>query len=248
MNLQLASGQWFILSGFPYELGIAYEIFVTEGYRPPERLEKSLVSRIVDVGSNVGYSIVYWATHFPQARIEGFEPHPAHLDKLRRSITLNDFADRVTVHGVAAGTAKSLGELADRGPASAMTAEGQTSGTVKHNVVPIEVVDFFETVGESTIDLLKLDCEGGEFDLLMDPRFARLDVRNLVMEWHETPAHPEAERDLTERLSELGWEVEARPELSTGPLSGTELMRAGLIWAFPASSERQLGQSFTLAT
>lgn len=232
VNVRLASGNWFILSGFPYELGIAYEIFVAEGYRPPERVQEILARRIVDVGSNVGYTIAYWAEHFPKAHIEAFEPHPDHLHKLRRSIALNNLEDRVTVYGAAAGTANGVAELADRGVASAVITDGQPSGIVRHKMVPIQVVDFFETVGPKTIDLLKLDCEGAEFDLLMDPRFAQLNVRNLVMEWHETPTHPTAEQDLSERLRELGWELQTRPEMSTGPLYGTELMRSGLLWAF----------------
>ena len=33
-------------------------------------------------------------------------------------------------------------------------------------------------------DVLKLDIEGGEWALLGDPRWATVDVRAVVMEWH----------------------------------------------------------------
>lgn len=59
------------------------------------------------------------------------------------------------------------------------------------------------------------------------------------MEWHETPVHPAAERDLCGRLRGLGWEVQPQPEFLTGPLAGTELLRAGILWAFaPAGQAR----------
>jgi tRNA G46 methylase TrmB len=106
VTVQLASGEWLILSGFAYESNVAYEIFVADGYRPPGPIDSSSVQKIVEVGSNVGYSIIYWASHFPEARIEAFEPHPAHLDRLRRSVALNCLNDRVTIHAQAAGTAK----------------------------------------------------------------------------------------------------------------------------------------------
>ena len=245
LTVQLASGDWLTLSGFAYESNVAYEIFVANGYRPSRPIESSSVQKIVDVGSNVGYSVIYWASHFPEARIEAFEPHPAHLDQLRRTVALNDWKDRVTIHPRAAGTANSVANLTDRGVRSVVV-EGQVSGDASYKNVPIEVVDFFEAIGDARIDLLKLDCEGAEFDLLMDPRFARLDVRNLVMEWHETPAHPAAERELSERLRELGWELEPRPESVSGPVDGTDLLRVGILWAFPI--RRNNGRNSLLIT
>jgi FkbM family methyltransferase len=188
----------------------------------------------VDVGSNVGYSIIDWASRFPDARIEAFEPHPAHLDRLRRTVALNGLKDRVTIHPQAAGTVSGTSELADMGVSSALV-EGPACAAAKHKVVQVEVVDFFEVIGNTRIDLLKLDCEGAEFDLLMDPRFAQLNVRNLVMEWHETPAHPKAEQDLSLRLRNLGWELQKLPETVSGPIHGTDLMRVGMLWAFRRS-------------
>jgi FkbM family methyltransferase len=238
VTVQLTSGEWFILSGFTYESNVAYEIFVNEAYRFPRPSDCAAIKTIVDVGANVGYSIIYWASHFPEARIEAFEPHPAHLDRLRRSVALNCLDDRVTIYAQAVGTASGMAQLADAGVASAVVAEGRTSAATGNRAVPIEVVDFFEVLGSTRIDLLKLDCEGAEFDLLMDPRFARLDVRNLVMEWHETPAHPMAELELSERLRKLGWKLELRPESVSGPVDGTDLLRVGILWAFSPSIRR----------
>jgi FkbM family methyltransferase len=242
VTVQLASGERLILSGLRYELGTAYEIFVNEAYRIPRLIDSASIKRIVDVGANVGHSILYWTAHFPEAQIEAFEPHPVHLDLLRRTIALNHLTDSVAVYGAAAGTSSGRAKLADLGTASAVIGEDGAGAALRQNVVPIEVVDFFEVIGEARVDLLKIDCEGAEFDLLMDERFERLDVRNLVMEWHETPAHPTAERDLSSRLLELGWELQIRQDTVYEPLEGTDLMRAGLIWAFPQCSHNRLQQ------
>jgi len=240
VTVRLTSGEQIILSGLPYELGTAYQIFIAGVYRCPKPIERNSIRRIVDVGANVGHSIVYWAGCFPESRIDAFEPHPTHLDRLTRTVALNGWGARVTVHAAAAGTANETARLVDRGTASAVfTPDHRASQRDEANAVPIQIVDFFDEVGDGRIDLLKFDCEGAEFDLLMDPRFAQLEVRNLVMEWHETPAHPTAERDLSERLRGLGWELRPRPEFLIGPLAGTELMRAGILWAFaPAGQAR----------
>jgi len=238
LEVQLVSGERLIFSGFPYELHLAYEIFVSEAYRCPRPVEIPSVGRIVDVGSNVGYSVVYWGSHFPQAHIDAFEPHPAHLAKLRQSLDLNGLNDRVTVNAAAAGTSKGRASLTDAGAISTIVFDSDPRKPLEKRVIRIEIVDFFEAVGNGRIDLLKLDCEGTEYDLLMDPRFENLNVRCLVMEWHETSGHPRAELDLTGRLSELGWELHTGMSMPPPPIEGLDLLRLGLVWGFAKSPEK----------
>jgi hypothetical protein len=47
----------------------------------------------------------------------------------------------------------------------------------------VDVVDIFDELSDRAIDILKIDIEGSEHPLLADPRFAKLRVRFLVMEW-----------------------------------------------------------------
>ena len=232
--VQLTSGQRLILSGLWMEVDTACEVLITEGYRCPRAIESDAIRRIVDVGAYVGFSILYWAAHFPGAKIETFEPHPVHLDLLRRTIALNRLTESVTVYGAAAGTGTCRAELTNHSVASAVRATGAAPEVGENGVVPIDVVDFFEVIGDERIDLLKLDCEGAEFDLLMDKRFEGLDVRNLVMEWHETPAHSSAERDISSRLTDLGWDLQPGPITVSDPTHAEGgVMRAGIMWAFP---------------
>jgi FkbM family methyltransferase len=237
VTVQLTSGQRLLLSGLWMEVDTACEVLITEGYRCPRPIESHSIRRIVDVGAYVGFSILYWAAHFPDAKIETFEPHPVHLDRLRRTIALNHLTDSVTVYEAAAGTVNRRAELTNHSVASAVLANGSASEVAKDGVLPINIVDFFEVVGDERIDLLKLDCEGGEFDLLMDKRFDRLDIRSLVMEWHETAAHSSAEQDISSRLLELGWELQPGP--ITVPTQGEGgILRAGIMWAFPPSYQQ----------
>ena len=59
--------------------------------------------KIVDLGSNVGYSIVYFSRAYPHAVIEAYEPHPAHVQQAARHVAINALQDRVAIHAVAAG-------------------------------------------------------------------------------------------------------------------------------------------------
>jgi FkbM family methyltransferase len=60
-------------------------------------LETERVRRIVDVGGNVGYSLVFWCLSYPHARILTYEPHPLHCEIIRWHLDANGLSDRVTV-------------------------------------------------------------------------------------------------------------------------------------------------------
>ena len=57
------------------------------------------------------------------------------------------------------------------------------------------------------IDILKIDIEGGEYELLGDPRFASLDVKAIVLEWHACSEILDGEKWCRDRLKELGYRL-----------------------------------------
>jgi FkbM family methyltransferase len=213
-------------------VAVAYEIFVLDTYRCPRELSPGSVRRIVDVGANVGYSLIYWASKFPSAMIDAFEPHPVHLKILRRSLRMNRIDGRVKIHPVAVGSANGICELVDAGTASAIAKDNAALGRTDFGRLQVDVVDFFDAVKSSQIDLLKLDCEGAEYGIVMDPRFVKLQVKNLVMEWHATEEHPEARQELAERLHDLGWEIQPSTMETVETLDGIGLLGAGVFWGF----------------
>jgi FkbM family methyltransferase len=195
----------------------AFEIFVAEVYRQvgPER--DPSVSTIVDVGANVGMSLIYWASHYPNAKLIAFEPHPVHVASLRQNLENNGIAHRVELHAAAACARAGTVQLTDEEHCSSVTT--QSTGRTRS----IEAVDFFAAIGSATIDLLKMDIEGGEYELLGDPRFAALRVPRLVLEWHKTREHPDGRKWCEQRLTALGYTV------VPGKWSSEE---NGLLWGF----------------
>jgi FkbM family methyltransferase len=182
------------------DAGVAREVFVEEPYRSPRPLDRLSVKRLVDVGANVGYSILYFLREYPQAIIDAFEPHPLHCAQIESHLGANCESRRVHIHPVAVGSKAGCAKLSDEGVGSHLVSSAGAGLTV-------EVVDFFAWAGASEIDLLKLDCEGAEYDLVMDERFRTLKAKTIVLEWHATESHPEAERDILTRLESLGFEI-----------------------------------------
>jgi FkbM family methyltransferase len=233
VEVNLLTGERLLLQrSMILNLSTAFEIFVLDGYRCPRELLQEDVRRIVDVGANVGYSLIYWASKFSFASIDAFEPHPKHLQNLRRNLQMNRIDERVRVHPVAAGVANGTCDLVDAGAASAVAQASDALGDAKFRRLQVDMVDFFEAVKGSQIDLLKLDCEGAEYAIVMDPRFADLKVKNLVMEWHATLEHPDAQQELAGHLRDLGWKIEPGTMSNVKVLDGLGLLGAGVLWGF----------------
>jgi FkbM family methyltransferase len=178
------------------------EIFLEQVYRISELDScKADVRRILDIGSNIGYSVLWFAAQFPGAKISAFEPVADHIDLLTKAIAANRLNDRVIIYPAAVGTENRNAYMVTAGLRSRLTPE------TGPNRVRTAVVDFFESVGAGHIDILKLDCEGSEYELLMDKRFADLNVRALLLEWHAYKNRPRADIEIAARLRSLGWRI-----------------------------------------
>lgn len=199
---------------------VALEIFGQEVYRLPSAFTGQPIRRIVDVGGNVGYTTLYWASQFPEAQILAFEPHPANVAAFRQHVLWNRLDDRVALVPAAAGSREGTVSLWDDGSGSSHVIARRAK---EQEPFQAPMVDWFSQLGTESIDVLKIDIEGGEYELLEDPRFADLRPRGLVMEWHSTPDRPHGGRWCVERLNQMGYRVLSVADSEHGDV--------GMIWA-----------------
>jgi FkbM family methyltransferase len=220
INVALKGGEQLCLRRPPStDAGVAYEIFARNLYRGPRAPQQNSVRRIVDVGANVGISVVYWAHRYPAARVDAYEPHPFHLAMIEGHLKMNRIGSRVTVHPVAVGTSAGAAWLTDEQGSSRIENSGATGFSVR-------VVDFFETLGATRIDLLKMDIEGAEYAIFMDKRFSKVDLGSIAFEWHNYPPHLDADTQIFSRLRQLGWHT------AYGPKSADRRGQVGIGYAY----------------
>jgi FkbM family methyltransferase len=170
-----------------------YEIFAEDCYRL-EWFLGPLLSRpiqVIDIGGHVGTFSCRLAQLHPGATISAFEPSPATASFLRRNVKQNGFADRVTVTEAALAAASGFAAFNDNGAGSGLNglaAAGHSSGAA----VQVETVGFDTAVraAAAPVDLVKIDCEGGEFDLVLssDPE-GWTSVHRVVIESHPVDGH-----------------------------------------------------------
>jgi FkbM family methyltransferase len=152
------------------------EVFHEHDYAPPPEVLPALSAprRILDLGANVGLFGTYAAGRWPGAQIDAFEPDPANAAVHRRVIAANDLSAKWRLVEAAAGANHGEARFASGGVA--------LSSLDAHGDLVVEVRDVLEEMAAA--DLVKMDIEGGEWPILLDPRFATAPPRVLVLEYH----------------------------------------------------------------
>jgi len=226
IRIRLRSGPRLELRPAPYgDLFGAHEIFVRDVYRCPYPEVLSSVHNIVDVGANIGLSCIYWAHNYKDAKILAFEPHPRHVQILKRNAQLNHLEDRLTLIEAAAGQEPGEAVLSDASLCSSLISPNDEKSGIR-----VPIVDLFKILENRTIDLLKIDIEGYEYAILQDKRLSSLSAAVVVMEWHNTPAVPDGKAWCSSRLTEGGYRV----------VSGNdEQASTGVLWAFHRESNER---------
>lgn len=147
---------------------VIYQVLLKGGkkaeYYVPPTLKPNV---IVDIGSNIGASIIYFHEKFPEAQIFGFEPHPDTFRILQQNVAqlrgvrvfnygLGASNQRISVQAddINFGAFNTRGEFKDRGyPAAPVECELRRLG------------DVLRELGVAQVDLIKIDCEGAEADV-----------------------------------------------------------------------------------
>jgi FkbM family methyltransferase len=171
-----------------------YEIFGNDSYSLAWFLGP-LAKRpiqVVDIGGHIGSFSCQLAQLNPGATIQAFEPSPVTAGFLRRNVEQNGFGDRVTVSVRALGAESDVSVLLDDNLGGSavnylLGADGQSAvGTATE----VKTISFDEVVNKSPspIEVVKIDCEGSEYDFIpaSSPE-SWASVERVVMEYHPIP-------------------------------------------------------------
>ena len=119
----------------------------------------------VDVGANLGYFSILWASAGPNSKAISFEASPRNIDSMSKNITKNLLSDRIQLIPKAAG--KELGTVKfDIGP-SAQTGWGGIANSKSTTSIEVPLTRLDSELPNQTIDVLKIDVEGADTWVLM---------------------------------------------------------------------------------
>lgn len=207
----LRDGTRIELSGHPHDLITAFVIFAREEYgRFPGR------ATVIDIGANLGMFALYAARQGAR-RVIAFEPNASAFAIMERNLAglrgrCETRARRLAVSGRHGDTvrfpieASVYNRIAEAGEAGSFETVGTTS-----------LARIVQTEAPEGVDLLKLDCEGAEYDILYAPDAPLERIREIRMEYHGGRG-----RELAAFLAQRGFRIDRFEE--DGPWTG-------MLWA-----------------
>ena len=176
-------------------------------------------SRVLDIGAHVGAFTCALARAVPGAQVTAVEPSAERVAYLRRNIAANSFEGRVAAVQ-AAVSGQSGRRLLNQFGALDAAADPNATGEW------VEVVAFEDLLASSDgpIDLVKMDCEGSEYDIVESVSPAALErIERLLLEYH--PAPPDRIRQLFAKLVNAGLAERWRHDDQPGQLGVVYLSR-----------------------
>lgn len=153
---------------------------------------------IVDAGSNIGMSILYFKKLYPDSSIIAFEPDPVVFDVLSENVSRNDLRG-VKLVKAAVGPEQTT---------SRFTREGGFAGGAIAAEGDFEVsVDRLSNHIDRPVDLVKLNVEGAELSVIQElvESGAVKHVTQFIVEYHAWPGAPSTLAPILSLLDQAGY-------------------------------------------
>jgi len=165
--------------------GMFSEIFIDQNYYFPATAE---AISIIDCGTNIGVSLLYFRTQAPNAQIIAFEPNPHTFALVSQNVAANNL--QVTLHNVGLGSHSQamtfftdVRDLASQSASTTKQLETKKNYQLTELKVQLEPLSNYLT---KPVDILKLDIEGAEGEVIAELAAAdklRL-IKKMFIEYH----------------------------------------------------------------
>lgn len=154
---------------------------------PADMLQKSY-PLIVDIGANAGFFSLNMFYHFPNAKVYAYEPVPFNFEILKKyQRTFPDFDFHIFQEAVGGEDTRLKLSLSTLEGYTTMASVFENDSRGYQIEVPAHRLEtVFRTQQLTHVDLLKLDCEGAEYQILYQSSDAVLDqISCMSIETHQ---------------------------------------------------------------
>ena len=195
------------------------EIFMEDFYEA-DKLMAKLPSNptIVDVGANAGFFNVLLFSKLKSARVFAYEPLPSNIKLFKKTIDRNPAMKNIQlIQAAVTGLPTESIELFTEDTEDNTVVSSVFAGFNKLNQKTISVpaqslTSIIEKNGFEKVDLLKLDCEGSEYDIIYNTDAAVLKkVNMMVVEVHQIDQQKNNLDCVNEYLKSLGYTTRHMP-------------------------------------
>jgi FkbM family methyltransferase len=188
--------------------------------------------KIIDLGANIGLSVLYFKMLYPQSEICALEADPKIFEYLENNIRTNGFEDVMLVNKAAWKENATLKFASDGADGGRVVSAGEPA-----RYVEVEAIDVSELVAKGVVDLLKIDIEGAEVDVLSRCRDVLSNVQKIFVEYHSKAGQIQNLSVLLEILESQGFRYHIQsmtnahaPFLGVSPIAGYDMLLNIFAW------------------
>lgn len=142
---------------------------------------------VVDIGAHKGFFTTYVASRLPNAKVFSYEPIKTSFVALRKHVLQNKMRNvRVFNFGVAEKAGEREINISNSSTDNSFYTEIGSDMIGMTTIKCTTLLDILKSNKIKKLDLLKLDCEGAEFEILMSSSKTTLGkVKEIRMEYHD---------------------------------------------------------------
>lgn len=140
--------------------------------------------RVIDIGGGVGDFALMVAERCPDGVVHVYEPSPESFTFLQANVHSNRAGNVVAYRSAVADEACEM--TGENGEQHRVAAGFHKSGTGALKVGAVSLDSALDALPDGECDFMKIDCEGGEFDILLESDPALLGrVHRISLEFHD---------------------------------------------------------------
>lgn len=179
-------------------------VWIIEEYKR-EGFEIKDCDIIIDIGAHVGFFALYASQYCRSGRIFCFEPIKESFDLLVENIKMNNLTNVNCSNKAVYAQNKNVRVYLSNDQA-AHSIYGNGDKYIDVNAMTLS--DILNTNNIKTCDLLKMDCEGSEYEIFQSTSDEYINrIQKICLEYHIMKNDHESLHSLKNRVSSLGFQV-----------------------------------------
>ena len=212
VDIRTADGLTITIRRNQWDARILQEIFLSKPY--DQDLNIPAGATVVDVGGYIGDFALYAARCLNARQVVVYQPSRKNFELLSRNIANNHLDSRIVAVNMAVGDSDVAMMNIDAPDTNQVNVStyGHREAAQLAPVASTTLSGLIDTHKLDSIDLLKLDCEGGEYAILLGtPPEVLQKAQHIVFEWHRIEGSPELLKAVQAKLVAAGYTLTHRP-------------------------------------
>ena len=174
-----------------------------------EDFEINTNDTVIDIGAHIGLFSLLVSQLCKTGKILSFEPVSENFDLLVSNLKLNHIKNILPFNMAVSKNSGRL-DLFLNNDQSAHSIFSKSSESISVESTSLQKI--FEENKISSCKLLKLDCEGAEYEIIDSLPSEYLDkIQNMVIEYHLADTKPELVKSLILKIKNAGFKIKTRP-------------------------------------